>query len=84
VELKKRQKISPAKKAKIGGVRWVARTFCHVFLYEAESFVRVCVCVPKSAQKFLNLIKLEAISGKANKSWPKTAAAVRESRRKFG
>jgi len=28
----------------------------------------------KSAQKFLNLIKLEAISGKANKSWPKTAA----------
>jgi len=37
----------------------------------------------KSAQKFLNLIKLEAISGKANKSWPKTAAAARESGRKF-
>lgn len=36
----------------------------------------------KSAQKFLNLIKLEAISGKANKSWPKTAV-VRKSRGGF-
>lgn len=45
MELKKRQKISPAKKAKIGGSRWVVLGLFATFFYTNPSPLWLCVYV---------------------------------------